>query len=109
MASASSTCLKPRKEGVMISCVVEMYGLSREISGLSEVKLELEDNARLGDVVSELKHKLPEMEGPVIRQGLNRLEDTCVFNINGIFYHNEDNLKIEDGEHIRLLSVATGG
>jgi len=93
----------------MISCVVEMFGLSREISGLSEVELTLEDNSRLKDVVSELRHILPAMEGPVIKQSQNRLEETCIFNIIGLFYHDEDNLQIQDGEHLRLLSLATGG
>lgn len=93
----------------MISCVVEMFGLSREVSGVPEVEVKLEDNARLGDVVAALRHQLPVMEGSVIREGEDRLEDYCIFNINGRFYHEENDLQIRDGERLRLLSMATGG
>jgi len=86
-----------------------MFGLSREISGLPEVEVNLEDNARLEDVVAALRSQLPVMEGSVIRSGQNRLEDVCIFNIDGRFYHSENDLMIRDGDHLRLLSVATGG
>ncbi|MEE8413926.1 MAG: MoaD/ThiS family protein [Dehalococcoidales bacterium] len=93
----------------MKSCIVEMFGLSREVSGLPEIEVELEDDARLGDVVAALRRQLPVMEGPVIREGEDRLEDYCIFNINGQFYHDENDLQIRDGERLRLLSLATGG
>ncbi|MFC2015251.1 MoaD/ThiS family protein [Chloroflexota bacterium] len=93
----------------MISCVVEMFGLSREVSGVTEVEVELEDNARLEDVVAALKRQLPVMEGTVIRESENRLQDDSIFNINGRFYHDEDDLQINNGERLRLLSLATGG
>ncbi len=86
-----------------------MFGLSREVSGLPEIEVELEDDARLGDVVAALRRQLPVMEGPVIREGEDRLEDYCIFNINGRFYHDENDLQIRDGERLRLLSLATGG
>ncbi|MFC1991222.1 MoaD/ThiS family protein [Chloroflexota bacterium] len=93
----------------MISCVVEMFGLSREVSGVPEVEVKLEDNAKLEDVVAVLRRRFPVMEGPVIREGENRLENYCIFNINGRFYHDENDLRIRDGERLRLLSLATGG
>jgi len=93
----------------MISCVVELYGMSREVSGLQEVEVKLDSEAGLKDVVTALKREIPALEGPVIREGEDRLEDYCIFNINGRFYHDEKELRISDGDRVRLLNLATGG
>ncbi|MBA7694129.1 hypothetical protein ES703_102736 [subsurface metagenome] len=86
-----------------------MFGLSREVSGVQEVELKLENDASLGDVVAALRREFPEMEGQVIRKGEDRLEDSCIFNINGRFYYDENDLRFRDGERLRLLTLATGG
>ena len=94
----------------MIKCRVEMWGLSREISGLPEVEVKLADNATsLRDVIGALKRQVPALEGIVICQGENRLEDTCAFNINGQFFLEDEKLQLKDGDCLRLLTLATGG
>ena len=93
----------------MIRATVEMYGLSREVSGVPSVEVKLENNARLGDVITALRKEIPALEGTVINENENRLEDVCIFNINGQFYHDENDIPIKDGEHVRILSLATGG
>jgi molybdopterin converting factor small subunit len=93
----------------MIKCNVEMWGLPREVSGMAEVELKLEDNASLQDVIAALRRQVPVLEGSVIYEGEDRLEGTCVFNIDGQFVMEDQNPKIKDGDCLRLLTLATGG
>ena len=93
----------------MIKCRVEMWGLPREVSGLAEVEVKVKDDASLRDVIAALKRQVPALEGSVICQGDDRLEDTCVFNIDGHFFLDDEELKLKDGDCLRLLTLATGG
>lgn len=93
----------------MIKCTVEMWGLPREVSGLSEVEVSVKENAGLPDVIAALKRKVPKLEGAVIASGANRLEDTCVFNIGGQFLQEEEKVTLRNGDRLRLLTLATGG
>lgn len=94
----------------MIKCIVEMYGLSSEITGRREVEIELQDEASLGDVVGALRHKIPVLEGRVIRAGEDRLIEYYAFNINGHFYFDDrEEVQLQNGEHVALLTLATGG
>ncbi len=93
----------------MISCSVEMWGLAREVSGTPEVAVQLADNAGLKDLIAVLRNQVPALNGTVIVKGEDRLDDACAFNINGQFYQEENSLKLQDGDSIRLLTLATGG
>ena len=86
-----------------------MWGLPREISGLPEVEVEVEDDASLRDVIVALKRRIPELEGSVICQGGDRLEESCAFNINGQFYLEDEKVQLKEGDCLRLLTLATGG
>lgn len=83
--------------------------MPRELSGLPEVEVELSDNAGLRDVVSALRRRLPELEKGVIRPDADYLEDTVVFNFDGRFYLDGEDVKLKDGDRLRLLTQATGG
>ena len=93
----------------MFKCVVQMFGLPREITSLREVELELKDGATLGDVIAALRHEIPSLEGPVIRHGENQLVEFYKFNVNGRFYFDDTGLKLHRGDRIALLTPATGG
>ena len=86
-----------------------MWGLPREVSGLPDVEVKLENDASLKDVIAALRHRVPALEGGVICQGEDRLEDTCVFNMNGQFFLEDEKLQIKDGDCLRLMTLATGG
>jgi len=86
-----------------------MWGLPREVSGLAEVEVKVKENASLRDVITALKRQVPALEGSVICQGEDRLEDTCVFNIDGQFITEDENIRVKDGDCLRLLTLATGG
>ena len=93
----------------MIKCIVEMYGIALEVSGINEVALELEDGAHLEELIAELRNKVPALEGTVIKSDENRLTERCLFNIDGRFYFYEEDTELKDGSRLRLLTLATGG
>ncbi len=93
----------------MVRYVVEMFGLPCEIAGRREVEVKVEDGASLGDVIAALRREVPALEGTVIRAGEDRLMERYIFNINGRFYFDNDQLKLRDGDRLRLLTLATAG
>jgi molybdopterin converting factor small subunit len=93
----------------MTRCIVEMYGLPHEITELREVEFELKDRAGLGDVIAALRREIPALDGHVIRVGEDRLTEYYAFNINGRFYFDDRELQVHEGDHIVLLTLATGG
>ncbi len=93
----------------MNRCVVQLFGLPREVTELREVEVKLKDGANLGDVIAALRREIPALEGRVIRAGENRLMEHCAFNINGRFYLNDKDVQLQDGDRVSLLTLATGG
>ena len=93
----------------MNRCIVQLFGLPREVTELREVEIELTDGASLGDVIAALRREIPALEGRVIRAGENRLMEHCAFNINGHFYLDDKEIQLQDGDRILLLTLATGG
>ena len=86
-----------------------MFGLSKEITELRNIEIELYEGASLRDLVAALRHKIPALEGAVIRPGQDRLTEQYVFNIDGRFYFDKDKVELRDGVSIRLILLATGG
>lgn len=93
----------------MFKCKVEMYGLPHEITDLMVVEVELEDGASMADVIAAMKEKIPSLEGTVIRNGENRLEELYKFNVNGRFYFDGMDFQLHSSDRIALLVPATGG
>ena len=90
-------------------CVVEIFGLPREVTELRKVEVELKSEANLKDVIAALRHKIPGLEGTVIDFEENRLMKYYAFNINGRFYLNDSNIQVKDSDRIVLLALAIGG
>ena len=93
----------------MNRCIVQLFGLPREITELQKVEVELKDRASLGDVIAALRREIPALEGRVIHAGENRLMEHCAFNINGRFYLDDEEVQLQDGDRIALLTLASGG
>ena len=93
----------------MNRCIVQLFGLPREVTELNELEVKLKDGASLGDVIAVLRREIPALEGRVIRAGENRLMEHCAFNINGRFYLNDKDVQLQDGDRVSLLTLATGG
>jgi len=93
----------------MNRCIVQLFGLPREVTELQKLEVKLKDGANLGDVIAALRREIPALEGRVIRAGENRLMEHCAFNINGRFYLNDKDVQLQDGDRVSLLTLATGG
>ncbi len=93
----------------MVKCVVELIGLPKSVTELRSVEVDLNEGARLIDLVATLKHKIPSMEGTIIRSGADKLTERYVFNINGRFYIDDNKLQLKSSDHIVLLTLAIGG
>ena len=94
----------------MITCTIELYGLSAELAGTDEVVLELPgENADMQELITVLKTRLPELDGIVFKKDENILADDQAFNIDGRFYSGNDEIIVQEGDRIRLLTAAIGG
>ena len=93
----------------MFKGVVYIYGLPREIADVREVPVELSDGAGMAEVIAALKEKVPALEGPVFREGENRLQELYKFNINGTFYYAGQDFQLQREDRIALLMPIQGG
>ena len=93
---------------VLFKCIVHIYGLPREISTVQNVEVELKDGAGMTDVITAIKEKIPAFDGQVFREGENRLMDLFKFNINGQFYFNGMDFKLQDGDIAELALAGDG-
>ncbi len=93
----------------MVRYVVEMYGLAPDITEWREVVAELEEGAKLGDIIAALRREIPALEGIVIRAGEDRLTEHYAFNINGRFYFDNEEPQLQEGDRVVLLTLATLG
>jgi molybdopterin converting factor small subunit len=88
---------------------VYIYGLPREIADVREVEVELNDDATMGEVIAAVKEKVPALDGPVFRKGENRLVELYKFNVNGDFYYDGQDFRLNGKDRIALLMPVTGG
>jgi molybdopterin converting factor small subunit len=88
---------------------IPMYGLQREITELRQVDVELPEGATMPQVIAAMREKIPSLEGPVIRPGEDRLANQFKFNLNGRFYFDGQDFKLQAGDRIALLVPMTGG
>jgi molybdopterin converting factor small subunit len=93
----------------MFKVVIPMYGLRREITEAREVEVELRDGATMAEVIAAMREKIPSLEGPVLRKGEDRLVEQYKFNVNGKFYFDGQDFKLNKGDRIALLVPITGG
>jgi molybdopterin converting factor small subunit len=93
----------------LFKCVIGLFGLPPGIADGHKVEVELEDEASLTDVIAALRRAIPELEGPVIRAGEDKLTEHYAFNINGRFYIDDKEIRIRSGDNIALLALAAGG
>jgi molybdopterin converting factor small subunit len=93
----------------MFSLTVEMYGLPSDATSLREVSIDLNDGARISELVAALRKAIPALEGEVIQVGEDILAGGYTFNINGQFYAGFERLNLKPGDSVKLLLMATGG
>ena len=93
----------------MVKIAIEIYGVSPGITSLHRVEVELQGEPDTGNLLKGLKAVIPALDGTVIDSKSNELLEGYALNIDGQFYRHRINKKLAGGEHIVLLSLASGG
>ena len=93
----------------MVRCVVEFYGVPRQLLALSQKELELEVNADLGQLIAYLARTWPKLRGRVIALEGDRLLPSYFLGINGRASVSDLSTRINEGDHILLMTAAAGG
>jgi len=93
----------------MVHCKVDFLGLRGDLADLESVEVDLNQGADLGDLIAELKRKIPALEGIAFVSGENKLMGHYVFAINGRFHMNDSGIHIQNSDHILLLILVGGG
>lgn len=96
----------------MTKCKVDFFGLPSNITEL-KVEIEVREGAKLRDIITALRLKVPALEGRVIVTGQDRMVDGYTFNIHGRFFvdgfDDNEELQLKEGDHIALLTMPVGG
>jgi molybdopterin-guanine dinucleotide biosynthesis protein A/molybdopterin converting factor small subunit len=98
--SVSSPCL---------TCTVELFGVARLRAKISEIALELPQDATLAHVFMALADRLPVLVGPVIAEDRNNLASGHACNINGRDFVRNSGSKVSSGDRIFIISADAGG
>ena len=86
-----------------------MFSLPSEVTDLRSVDVELNDGAKISDLVAALRKAIPALEGEVIQPGEDILAGGYTFNVNGQFYAGFEKLGLKPSDSVKLLLMATGG
>ena len=91
--------------------LIEFTGISRVLTGKSEVAIPISPGTQINDVVHAIAQKFPELVGDVIEQDYRSLVPTNLFSINGEQILNENQIHYEpkNGDRLILLSLLAGG
>jgi len=94
-----------------IQVLVEFTGVSRMLTGQSELALKVKPGTTFADIVSELGKKFPALVGQIIDQNGREFIPTNLFSLNGsrIIQENEMNGSPADGDRLILISLLAGG
>jgi molybdopterin converting factor small subunit len=88
---------------------VEFFGVARHFAEVADCELELDEGARLGDVVRELAQRFPRLVGDrVIGQG-EELSQSFALSINGGMVTQNLDVRIADNDRLLLISATWGG
>ena len=88
---------------------VELFGTPRIQAGTGEVELAVPYPANRRNLVSALAEQCPSLVGQGLKGDLTGLEESYVFNLNGLAFLGEDDFTLADGDALLLLSSQAGG
>jgi molybdopterin converting factor small subunit len=93
----------------LFKCVIGLFGIPHDVTDVRQVEVKLPNEAGLTDVIAAIRHKIPKLEGYVIRPGEDKLTEYYAFNINGRFYNDDKDIRVRSGDQVALLALAAGG
>ncbi len=91
--------------------VIEFTGVSRMLTGKSNVDMDLNPGDTLQQIVISLAKQFPVLIGETFEKDGRNLIPTNVFSLNGekIIHENELTFQPKDGDRLILLSLLAGG
>jgi hypothetical protein len=91
--------------------MVEFTGVSRMLTGMSELSLMVQPGASFADIVSQLAKKFPSLVGQIIDKGGREFIATNLFSLNGqrIIQDAEMDGLPAQGDRLILVSLLAGG
>ena len=90
---------------------VELLGVSRLVTGLKEITLDVEEGTTFRDIVRMLGTKYPAMIGDVIQPDGETLQTPNILNLNArrMIQASQMDESPNDGDRIILMSMSAGG
>lgn len=90
---------------------VELLGVSRLVTGLKEITLDVEEGTTFRDIVRMLGTKYPAMIGDVIQPDGETLQAPNILNLNArrMIQASQMDESPNDGDRIILMSMSAGG
>ncbi len=90
---------------------VEFTGISRMLTGQSEMTIKIRQGTTFSEIVKLLGKKFPSMVGQVIEKNGSVFIATNLFSINGqqIIQESEMNGSPKEGDRLILISLLAGG
>lgn len=91
--------------------LVEFTGVSRMLTGVSELSLAITPGTTFADIVNNLGQKFPSLLGQIIDKNGSDFIATNLFSLNGkqIIQEGEMNGTPSNGDRLILLSLLAGG
>lgn len=93
----------------MIRCVIELFGMARQLAQAKEIELELAPGATLMDLLMALGRKAPALIGRVLAPDSRGLTPPYSLNLNGQAFIRDLESQPKDGDHILIMLPAAGG
>ncbi|MCJ7595708.1 MAG: MoaD/ThiS family protein [Desulfobacterales bacterium] len=92
-----------------MQCVLELFGILRDIAQTGEMVLELKAPATFRDLLRSLKTKSPSLGSLILTPGRDTLADPFMLNVNGgsVVYDLDEPLN--EGDRVFLLYPVSGG
>jgi len=94
-----------------LQVLIEFTGVSRMLTGVSELSLNIKPGTAFTEIVSLLGQKYPSLLGQIIDKNGRDFIATNLFSLNGqrIIQESEMNGAPENGDRLILLSLLAGG
>jgi hypothetical protein len=88
---------------------IELVGLPNKPAGDRELAVDIDGTPTLGELTAALRRARPELEGPLIEPGEDRLAGHYTFNVNGRFHLDEYDAIVHPGDRVIIVTLAMGG
>ena len=92
-----------------INIHVELFGSARILTGLRETQISVPKQSTHKNVTDALADICPELVGEVILSDRSGLQESYVFNVNGVSFISNEPLNLTDNDVILLFSSQAGG